>query len=106
MGLPEVGKARAVWVLLPEIKECSKERIGRTGSSLDDWMNTNRTFNRKRDHEGRPVLWRKARSGLGRVEFALMVRHLGRGTHWTMTNVEPELRGKIRAGNVDLEDAR
>lgn len=48
----------------------------------------------------------KARSGLGCVEFALMVRHLGRGTHWTMTNVEPELRGKIRAGNVDLEDAR
>lgn len=59
MGLFEVGEVRVVWVLLSEIKECFKERIGRIGFFLDDWMNINRIFNRKRDYEGRLVLWEK-----------------------------------------------
>lgn len=52
---PEVGKARAVWALwqLPEIKRHSRERIGRTGSSLYDWMNNNSS------QERGPVLWGK-----------------------------------------------
>lgn len=48
----------------------------------------------------------KVRLGLGCVEFVLMVRYLGRGIYWIMINVELEFRGKIRVGNVDLEDVR
>ena len=52
---PEGGKARAVWAPWqpPEIKRHSRERIGRTGSSLDDGMNN------KSSQERGPVLWGK-----------------------------------------------
>lgn len=52
---PEVGKARAVWALwqLLEIKRHSRERIGRTGSSLYAWMSNNSS------QERGPVLWGK-----------------------------------------------
>lgn len=104
-ALTVVGRARAVWVLrqLPEIKGHSKEKSGRTGSSLDDWMKSNSALNiNSEPRERTSFLGKEDRSGLEYVEFVLMVRHLVKGTHWTIRNVNPGLRRKFGAGNVGV----
>lgn len=51
------------------------------------------------------VLWGRKIGQVPACEFAVMVRHLVEGTHWTVGNVELGLKRETGAGNVDLEGA-
>lgn len=53
-----------------------------------------------------PVLWGQKVCQVWAREFAVVVRCLVKGIHWTVRNVESRLKRKPRAGNVDLAGGR